>query len=125
MCIRDRGRAIRTGPNSVTAFVAPHLISKANPIANVDGVMNGISVKGDAVGEAMFFGPGAGALPTASAVAADMIDCVRDPATVSYTHLDVYKRQSPHCSPWRISPSPWGSLSCWTAYSAAAGASPP
>ena len=82
--IKLLGRAIRTGPNSVTAFVAPHLISKANPIANVDGVMNGISVKGDAVGEAMFFGPGAGALPTASAVAADMIDCVRDPATRVY-----------------------------------------
>jgi homoserine dehydrogenase len=78
------GRALRTGPNSVTAFVEPHLISKSNPIANVDGVMNGISVKGDAVGEAMFFGPGAGALPTASAVAADIIDCVRDPSSRAY-----------------------------------------
>lgn len=78
------GRALRTGPNSVTAFVEPHLISKSNPIANVDGVMNGLSVKGDAVGEAMFFGPGAGALPTASAVAADIIDCVRDPSSRKY-----------------------------------------
>ena len=80
MCIRDSykikllGRAMRTGPNSVSAFVAPHLVSKSNPLANVDGVINGISVKGDAVGEAMFFGPGAGAHPTASAVAGDIID---------------------------------------------------
>ena len=83
--IKLLGRAMRTGPNSVTAFVAPHLISKAAPLANVDGVMNGISVRGDAVGEAMFFGPGAGSLPTASAVAADIIDCVRDPRTRTYT----------------------------------------
>ena len=74
----------RTGPNAVSAFVAPHLVSKSNPLANVDGVINGISVKGDAVGEAMFFGPGAGALPTASAVAGDIIDCVRDPSTRTY-----------------------------------------
>ncbi len=82
--IKLLGRAMRTGPNSATAFVAPHLISKSNPLANVDGVMNGVSVKGDAVGEAMFFGPGAGALPTASAVAADIIDCVRDASTRTY-----------------------------------------
>ena len=82
--IKLLGRALRTGPNAVTAFVEPHLISKSNPIANVDGVVNGISVKGDAVGEAQFFGPGAGALPTASAVAADIIDCVRDPNTRKY-----------------------------------------
>ena len=83
--IKLLGRAMRTGPNSVTAFVAPHLISRSAPLANVDGVMNGISVRGDAVGEAMFFGPGAGSLPTASAVAADIIDCVRDPKTRTYT----------------------------------------
>ena len=83
--IKLLGRAMRTGPNSVTAFVAPHLISQSNPIANVDGVLNGIAVRGDAVGEAMFFGPGAGALPTASAVAADMIDCVRDGSTRVYS----------------------------------------
>ena len=83
--IKLLGRAMRTGPNSVTAFVAPHPISQSNPIANVDGVLNGIAVRGDAVGEAMFFGPGAGALPTASAVAADMIDCVRDGSTRVYS----------------------------------------
>ncbi len=82
--IKLLGRAIRTGPNNVTAFVEPHLINKSQQLANVDGVMNGIVVKGDAIGEAMFFGPGAGALPTASAVVGDIIDCVRDPSTREY-----------------------------------------
>ena len=76
--IKLLGRAMRTGPNSVTAFVAPHLISQSNPIANVDGVLNGIAVRGDAVGEAMFFGPGAGALPTASAVVGDIVEEARN-----------------------------------------------
>lgn len=82
--IKLLGRAIRTGPNAVTAFVEPHLISKNAQLANVDGVMNGCVVRGDAVGEATFIGPGAGALPTASAVCGDIIDCVRDPSTRSY-----------------------------------------
>ena len=82
--IKLLGRAIRTGPNSVCAFVEPHLVSRGCQLSGVDGVMNGISVKGDAVGEAMFFGPGAGALPTASAVCGDIADCVRDPSTRSY-----------------------------------------
>ena len=46
-------------------------------IANVEGVMNAILVKGDAVGQTMFYGAGAGAEPTASAVVADLIDVAR------------------------------------------------
>lgn len=82
--IKLLGRAMRTGPNSVTAFVEPHLVSKGNLLSGADGVMNAVSVKADAVGEALFFGPGAGALPTASAVCGDIIDCVRDPGTREY-----------------------------------------
>ncbi|MEG1633882.1 MAG: homoserine dehydrogenase [Oscillospiraceae bacterium] len=82
--IKLLGRAVRTGTNNVCAFVEPHLVSKSCQLANVDGVMNGVTVKGDAIGEAMFFGPGAGALPTASAVVGDLIDCVRDPSTRAY-----------------------------------------
>lgn len=82
--IKLLGRALRTGPNSVTAYVAPHLVSKENTVANVDGVKNVVSVKGDAVGEALFIGPGAGALPTASAVCGDIIDCARDASTRPY-----------------------------------------
>lgn len=82
--IKLLGRALRTGPNGVCAFVEPHLVPRSSPLSGVDGVTNGIVVRGDAVGEAVFIGPGAGALPTASAVCGDIIDCVRDPSTRAY-----------------------------------------
>ena len=61
----------------VFARVSPMLIKKESPLSHVDGVMNAILLKGNAVGEAMFYGPGAGKLPTASAVAADMVDSAK------------------------------------------------
>lgn len=67
-------RAIRTGANSVTAFVEPQLVAKTNPLANINGVQNAVLIRGDAVGEVLLAGPGAGAYPTASAVVADIID---------------------------------------------------
>ena len=75
--IKLLGRALRTGPSTVTAYVAPHLISDSSILSNVHGVMNGIVVRGNALGEAMFYGPGAGKLPTASAVIADIIDAAK------------------------------------------------
>ncbi|MGN0183439.1 MAG: homoserine dehydrogenase [Candidatus Ornithomonoglobus sp.] len=60
----------------VYAHVAPMMISSGNMLSGIDDVMNGIMVTGDAVGEVMFYGAGAGKLPTASAVVADMVDCV-------------------------------------------------
>ena len=57
--------------------VHPVLIPQKRLIANVDGVMNAILVSGDAVGSTLFYGPGAGAEPTGSAVVADIIDVVR------------------------------------------------
>ena len=75
--IKLLGRALRTGPETITAYVEPHLISKTSLLSNVDGVMNGIVVHGNAIGEAMFYGPGAGKRPTASAVVADVIDAVK------------------------------------------------
>ena len=57
--------------------VAPMFISRESQLANVDGVFNGILVRGDATGDVVFYGKGAGKLPTASAVVADVIDCVR------------------------------------------------
>ncbi|OGC35490.1 hypothetical protein A3J90_00870 [candidate division WOR-1 bacterium RIFOXYC2_FULL_37_10] len=55
--------------------VHPTLISQEHPLASVSGPMNAIYVKGDMVGELMFYGQGAGWLPTASAVVADIINC--------------------------------------------------
>src|SRR6195256_3949803 len=57
--------------------VHPTLIPTRRLIANVEGVMNAILVKGDAVGPTLYYGAGAGALPTASAVVADLIDITR------------------------------------------------
>ena len=61
----------------VTAYVAPHLVNRDNLLAGVDGVMNSVIIRGNAVGDLMFYGAGAGKMPTASAVAADVIDAVK------------------------------------------------
>jgi homoserine dehydrogenase len=57
--------------------VHPTLIPKRHPVAGVEGVMNAVLVVGDAVGPTMFYGRGAGAEPTASAVVSDLVDVVR------------------------------------------------
>ena len=62
----------------VYAITAPFLVPTEASIANIDDVYNGISVMGNAVGDVMFYGRGAGALPTASAVMADVLDVIRD-----------------------------------------------
>ena len=67
----------RRSPNGIELRVHPTLIPERRLLANVDGVMNAVLVKGDAVGPTLFYGAGAGALPTASAVIADLVDVVR------------------------------------------------
>ncbi len=62
---------------TVFAMVAPFAISRSHLLAGVEDVFNGIVVKGNAVDEVAFVGRGAGKLPTASAVVADIIDCVK------------------------------------------------
>jgi len=57
--------------------VHPTLVPQRRLIANVEGVMNAVLIKADALGPTMFYGPGAGAEPTASAVVADLVDVVR------------------------------------------------
>ena len=76
--IKLLGRAIRQEDGKVCAFVAPHLVPGSNPLAGVEDVFNAIAVNGNAVGDAMFYGRGAGKLPTASAVVADVIDIAKD-----------------------------------------------
>ena len=75
--IKLLGRAIREPEGKVCAFVAPHLVSCENPLAGVEDVFNAIAVTGNAVGDVMFYGRGAGKLPTASAVVADVIDAAK------------------------------------------------
>ena len=82
--IKLLGRAIHRSDGKVCAFVAPHLVSTEDPLAGVEDVFNAIAVRGNAIGDVMFYGRGAGKLPTASAVVADVIDAAR--------HRDAKKR---------------------------------
>ncbi len=74
--IKHLGLAKRTD-QGIELRVHPTLIPHRRLIANVDGVMNAILVKGDAVGATLYYGAGAGADATASAVVADLVDVVR------------------------------------------------
>ncbi|MGN1347526.1 MAG: homoserine dehydrogenase [Acutalibacteraceae bacterium] len=61
--------------DGISVMVSPALLSKSSPLAFVSGVNNAVLVRGNAVGDVMLYGPGAGMLPTASAVVSDIIDC--------------------------------------------------
>ncbi len=74
--IKHLGLARKTA-QGVELRVHPTLIPERRLIANVDGVMNAVLVNGDAVGPTLYYGAGAGAEPTASAVVADIVDVVR------------------------------------------------
>lgn len=68
---------VRVHKGNIYSCVAPMLVEPENPLCSVNGVYNSILVEGDKAGRLMFFGRGAGKLPTASAVAADVIAAVR------------------------------------------------
>lgn len=61
----------------IDIFVAPMLLQGDSQLAGVDDVFNGIMVRGDSTGDVVFYGKGAGKMPTASAVVADIIDCIK------------------------------------------------
>ena len=63
--------------NNIAAFVGPAVVYNGSQLASVRDVFNAILVRGDAVGDVCFYGRGAGKLPTASAVVADMVDCAK------------------------------------------------
>ena len=58
-------------------FVAPMIINRKSQLANIDNEFNGIMVRGDCTDDVVFYGKGAGSMPTASAVVADVIDCCK------------------------------------------------
>ena len=66
----------RVGDN-YTALVAPFMLDASHPLCGVNDVFNGVFVHGNVLGDAMFYGSGAGKLPTASAVVADVVDMVK------------------------------------------------
>ena len=63
--------------NNIAAFVSPAVVYNGSQLASVRDVFNAVLVRGDAVGDVCFYGRGAGKLPTASAVVADMVDCAK------------------------------------------------
>lgn len=65
--------------DKLCAIVAPHLVSKEHPLYNIEDVFNAIFVKGNMLGDAMFYGSGAGKLPTASAVVGDIVEAAKNP----------------------------------------------
>ena len=69
--------------NGAYARVCPVILKKDHPLAGIDDVFNGILVKGDALGDVMFYGRGAGSLPTASAVVSDVVDIIKH----KHTHI--------------------------------------
>lgn len=68
----------KEGPDGIEARVHPTMIPKSHPLAAVNDVFNAIFVEGDAVGELMFYGRGAGKFPTASAVIADIVEAAQN-----------------------------------------------
>ena len=78
------GRSIAREDGKICAYVEPHLVSEEDPLGGVEDVFNAIKVKGNAVGDVMFYGRGAGKLPTASAVVADVIAAARQMDRASY-----------------------------------------
>ncbi len=75
--IKLLGRVKRREDDKLYIYVAPHLVRSGRPLSFVEDAFNGIMIRGNACGEVMFYGKGAGKLPTASAVVADVIDSVR------------------------------------------------
>ena len=69
--------SIRGNNSQVYAMVAPVMIKANHPLYSVNDVFNGIFVKGNVIGDVMFYGSGAGKLPTASAVVADVVDAAK------------------------------------------------
>ena len=71
------GKVKKLDSGKLQIICCPMFIDRDSQLANVDDVFNGILVRGDATGDVVFYGKGAGKLPTASAVVADVIDCVK------------------------------------------------
>lgn len=84
------------------AMVSPFLISKSHPLSMVNDVFNAVCVHGNMLGDSMYYGRGAGKLPTASAVVSDVVDCARhigkiitcfwDAEVVKLTNVDEVER---------------------------------
>lgn len=80
------GKVKRLEDGKIDIIVAPMLVPNKSQLANIDYEFNGIMVRGDCTGDVVFYGKGAGKLPTASAVVADVIDCCKHLKTRKYLY---------------------------------------
>ncbi|MBD3676089.1 MAG: homoserine dehydrogenase [Planctomycetaceae bacterium] len=76
--------------------VQPTLIKTDRPLANIDGAFNAVSLMGDAVGRTWYCGPGAGQMPTASAVVSDIVDMALGRTALTFPHLEIWRAGSEH-----------------------------
>ncbi len=83
----------RLGTGGLELHVSPTLVRTGRPLAEVRGAYNAVSVVGDAVGRVFYSGLGAGQMPTASAVVADMIDMVAGRAQITFRLLELWSKQ--------------------------------
>lgn len=98
----DMGYAVKllgiskyTDEYGVSAKVTPTMLPLEHPLASVNGAFNALYVKGDAIGEAMFLGLGAGSLPTASSVIGDIMECARHilGGSTGMTTIPIYREK--------------------------------
>jgi homoserine dehydrogenase len=85
--------ALRSPEGRISLRVHPSFIAADSPLARVDGSFNAISVFGSAVGETFYYGRGAGMMPTASAVVADLIDVALGNSRTTFQHLRLRPRE--------------------------------
>ncbi len=90
--IKLLGYAAQVEDEKIYIMVSPYLLPQHSNLSAVQGVFNEIVVEGDAVGETMFYGRGAGKLPTASAVVADIIDCCKHRNARKYLYWEAPKK---------------------------------
>jgi homoserine dehydrogenase len=83
----------------IELHVSPTLVRGGSPMAEVGGPYNAIRVVGDAVGQLLFYGPGAGQMPTASAVVADMIDTAVGRSQITFRTLELWSNRAARVAP--------------------------
>jgi homoserine dehydrogenase len=88
---RNPGADPEDYPGGLEMRVHPTLLPVTHPLASVRDVNNAVLVRGDAVGEVMFYGKGAGMLPTASAIVSDILDAARGSARKTFTKLQFFQ----------------------------------
>jgi len=85
--------------DTLELHVSPTLVKRGKPLSDVSGPFNAIRVVGDAVGELMYYGRGAGQMPTASAVVADMIDTAVGRAAITFRTLELWSNRKAMVTP--------------------------